>query len=167
MPEREHVNAMENRVTEYLKQKGFDLPVYFTGKDTATVAKAAEVLEVEEGRIAKSLAFRLKDGSCMVLVVEGAARIDNRKFKDTFHCKASMRSHEETLQVTGYPVGGVCPFALPDGVKVFLDQSLRVYDVVYPAAGTQDSAVKVDVARFAEYTGGEWVDVCKLPDPQA
>lgn len=156
--------AMENRVTAYFKEKGFDLQAQFTGEDTATVAKAAAVLGVEEGRIAKSLAFVLKDGSAMVLVVEGTARIDNRKFKDTFHCKASMLSHDDMLTVTGHPVGGVCPFALPAGVKVYLDESLKKFDIVYPAAGTPDSAVKVQVDRFAEYTGGEWVDVCKLPE---
>lgn len=155
---------MENRATAYLQEKGFCLEVRFTGEDTATVAKAAAVLGVEEARIAKSLAFRLKDGSCMVLVVEGTARIDNRKFKDTFHCKASMLSHEDTFAVTGFPVGGVCPFGLPEGVRVCLDASLKKFDIVYPAAGTPDSAVTVDVARFAEYTGGEWVDVCKLPE---
>lgn len=157
---------MENRVTEFFKEKGFDLTARFTGEDTATVAKAAAVLGVEEGRIAKSLAFRLKDGSCMVLVTEGTARIDNRKYKDFFHCKASMLAHEETLQVTGHPVGGVCPFALPENVKVYLDESLRRYKTVFPAAGTPDSAVEVDVDRFAQYTGGEWIDVCKLPDQE-
>lgn len=75
--------------------------------------------------IAKSLAFRLKDGSAIVLVVCGTGRIDNHKFKEQFHCKASMLSFEDTLAVTGHPVGGVCPFALPDGVKVYLDQSLK------------------------------------------
>lgn len=158
---------MENRVTRYFKEKGFDLTAQFTGEDTATVAKAAAVLGVEEGRIAKSLAFVLKDGTNIVLVAEGTARIDNRKFKDVFHCKASMLSHEDTLAVTGHPVGGVCPFALPENVKVYLDESLKHYETVYPAAGTPDSAVRVEVARFAEYTGGEWVDVCKLPGADA
>lgn len=157
---------MENRVTAYFEEKGFDLTPRFTGEDTATVAKAAAVLGVEEGRIAKSLAFRLKDGGDIVLVVEGTARIDNRKFKDFFHCKASMLSHEETLAVTGHPVGGVCPFALPPEVKVYLDDSLKLYQTVFPAAGTPDSAVEIEVSRFPEYTGGEWVDVCKLPQEQ-
>ena len=102
---------VENKVTEFFKAKGFPLVAQFTGEDTATVAKAAAVLGVEEGRIAKSLAFLLKDGTPIVLVAEGTARIDNRKYKDTFGCKAAMLSHEDTLQVTGHPVGGVCPFA--------------------------------------------------------
>ena len=76
-----------------------------------------------------------------------------------------MLSHEDTLEVTGHPVGGVCPFALPQGVAVYLDASLKKYDVVYPAAGTPDSAVRVEVARFEEYTGGSWVDVCKAEEP--
>lgn len=155
---------VENKVTEFFKAKGFPLVAQFTGEDTATVAKAAAVLGVEEGRIAKSLAFLLKDGTPIVLVAEGTARIDNRKYKDTFGCKAAMLSHEDTLQVTGHPVGGVCPFALPETVKVYFDASLKKYDTVFPAAGTPDSAVCVEVARFSEYTGGEWVDVCKLPE---
>lgn len=156
---------MGNRVEEYFKQQGFDLQPVFTGQDTSTVAQAAAVLGVEEGRIAKSLAFRLKDGSAMVLVVCGTGRIDNHKYKVQFHCKASMLSHEETLAATGHPVGGVCPFALPQGVPVYLDVSLKKFEVVYPAAGTPDSAVRVEVARFAEYTGGSWVDVCKEEAP--
>ena len=120
---------MENRVTEFFKQKGFDLEAVFTGEDTSTVAKAAAVLGVEEGMIAKSLAFRLKDGTPIVLVVCGTGRIDNHKFKEQFHCKASMLSFEETLEVTGHPVGGVCPFALPEGVPVDLDRSLKKYQV--------------------------------------
>ncbi|WP_341479884.1 YbaK/EbsC family protein [Anaerofilum hominis] len=158
---------MENKVTEFFKQKGFDLEAVFTGEDTSTVAKAAAVLGVEDGMIAKSLAFRLKDGTPIVLVVCGTGRIDNHKFKEQFHCKASMLSFEDTLAVTGHPVGGVCPFALPDGVGVYLDKSLKKYEVVYPAAGTQDSAVRVEVARFEEYTGGTWVDVCKEEAPAA
>lgn len=151
---------MENKVTEFFKEKGFDLTATFTGENTATVALAAQVLGVEEGMIAKSLGLRLKDRD-IVLVVCGHSRIDNRKYKETFGCKAKMMSPEETLELTGFPVGGVCPFALPDGVEVYLDISLKQYEVVYPAAGTRDSAVRVVVERFPEYTGGKWVDVCK------
>lgn len=155
---------MDNRVTEYFKKNNLPLQPLFTGEDTSTVQKAAEVLGVEDGQIAKTLALQLGDG-VGVLVAMGTARLDNRKFKDTFHCKAKMLSAEQTLAQTGYPVGGVCPFALPDGVKVYLDESLRRYAEVYPAAGTRDSAVKVEVEKLAGYTGGQWVDVCKAEEP--
>jgi len=150
---------MENVVSQYFKENGFDLVPLFTGENTSTVALAAEVLGVEEGMIAKSLCMRLKEKD-IILVVCGHSRIDNRKFKNTFGCKAKMLSPEETLEVTGFPVGGVCPFALPSTVPVYLDTSLNQYEVVYPAAGTRDSAVMVVVERFPEYTGGTWVDVC-------
>ncbi|MFV0413003.1 MAG: YbaK/EbsC family protein [Oscillospiraceae bacterium] len=154
---------MENPVVRYFEEKNLPLKALFTGADTSTVQKAAEVLGVEDGQIAKSLAVRLPEG-VGVLVAMGTARIDNHKFKETFHTKAKMLSAEETLAETGFPVGGVCPFALPGGVAVYLDESLKKYTEVYPAAGTRDSAVKVEVAHFAEYTGGTWVDVCKDPE---
>lgn len=151
---------MNDRVSAFFEEKNLPLKAIFTGEDTSTVQKAAAVLGVEDGQIAKSLALRLPEG-VIVLVTMGTARLDNQKYKATFHAKAKMLGPEETLAETGYPVGGVCPFALPQGVAVYLDESLKQYDVVYPAAGTRDSAVKVEVARFAEYTGGTWVDVCK------
>ena len=156
---------MDDRVSNYFKQRGLPLKARFTGEDTSTVQKAAAVLGVEDGQIAKSLALQIKEEDAPagvgVLVTMGTARLDNRKFKDTFHCKAKMLSMEETLEATGFPVGGVCPFALPEGVPVFLDESLKQYKTVYPAAGTRDSAVEVETEKFAEYTGGRWVDVCK------
>ncbi|MDL2219014.1 YbaK/EbsC family protein [Ruminococcaceae bacterium OttesenSCG-928-O06] len=156
---------MDDRVSNFFKAKGLPLQALFTGEDTSTVQKAAEVLGVQDGQIAKSLALRLPTALAPagvgVLVVMGTARLDNPKYKAAFHTKAKMLSAEETLAETGFPVGGVCPFALPEGVAVFLDESLKQYDEVYPAAGTRDSAVKVEVARLAEYTGGQWVDVCK------
>lgn len=162
---------MDDRVSIFLRQKGLEASPRFTGEDTSTVHKAAEVLGVEDGQIAKSLAIRLgtkfAPAGVGVLVSMGTARLDNRKFKDTFHQKAKLLSTEETLAETGYPVGGVCPFALPEGVAVFLDESLRQYNLVYPAAGTTDSAVEIAVADFARLTGGRWVDVCALPTPAA
>lgn len=151
---------MENAVTAYFEAHDLPLTAIFTGEDTSTVHKAAEVLGVEDGQIAKSLALRLKDGVA-VLVTMGTARLDNQKFKAVFYTKAKMLSFEETAAETGFPVGGVCPFGLPEGVPIYLDKSLRQYEVVYPAAGTRDSAVLVEVDKLAAYTGGQWVDVCK------
>ena len=159
---------MDDRVTIFFKDNNLPLEAIFTGEDTSTVQKAAAVLGVEDGQIAKSLALRLPQEEAPagvgVLVTMGTARLDNQKFKATFHTKAKMLSADEALEATGYAVGGVCPFALPSGVKVYLDESLKRYDVVYPAAGTRDSAVKVETSRFDAYTGGTWVDVCKQPE---
>lgn len=155
---------MHNRVTDYFESRNLPLQPIFTGEDTSTVQKAAAVIGVEDGQIAKTLAVHLPEGRVGVLVAMGTAKIDNRKFKDTFHIKAKMLSADETLAATGFAVGGVCPFGLPEGVAVYLDESLKQYEVVYPAAGTRDSAVKVEVANFAGYTGGQWVDVCKQPE---
>lgn len=150
----------KERVARYIEERGLPLSPRYTGEDTSTVAKAAAVLGVEEGQIAKSLALRLKEGVA-VLVTKGTARLDNQKFKAAFHTKAKMLKFEETEAETGFPVGGMCPFGLPGGVAVYLDESLKVYDRVYPAAGTPDSAVEVAVEKLADYTGGSWVDVCQ------
>lgn len=159
---------MDDRVSAFFKAKGLELEPQFTGEDTSTVQKAAQVLGVEDGQIAKSLALRLSadiaPAGVGVLVTMGTARLSNPKYKAAFHQKAKMLSAEDTLAETGYPVGGVCPFALPQGVPVFLDESLKLYNTVYPAAGTRDSAVKIPVADFAVITGGSWVDVCATPE---
>ena len=89
---------------------------------------------ITPGEIAKSMAFKLKDDSVIIVVFMGTARIDNRKFKDRFHCKATMLTAEETPLLTGHPVGGVCPFGVPENVTVYLDESLKKYEAVYPAA---------------------------------
>lgn len=148
------------KVQEFLAQRGFKGTVTVLEESTATVELAAAALGVEPGRIAKTLAFAQTDGYA-VIVVCGTARIDNKKYKATFGCKAKMLSIEETLEATGHPVGGVCPFALPDGVKVYLDQSLRSYDVVHPAAGAQNASVPLTVAELEQLSGGQWVDVCQ------
>ena len=127
---------------------------------TATVALAAEAHGVEPGRIAKTLAFRLADGSEVLLVARGDARIDNRKFKDAFG-KGKMLPPDEVAHITGHPVGGVCPFGLAHALPVCLDVSLQAFDEVLPAAGSVNSALRISPARMAELTGGRWVDVCQ------
>ena len=138
-------------------------PIYFE-QSTATVPLAAAALGVEPGRIAKSLALVQKEGVA-VLVTCGTARLSNQKYKAQFGCKAKMCSPEETLGATGHPVGGVCPFALPQGMPVFLDRSLLGYDSVFPAAGTPNSAVACTPDALAALTGGTWVDVVQDPAP--
>lgn len=154
---------MGNKVIEYFENNKLPLQAIFTGEDTSTVEKAAQVLGTQPAQIAKTLAMHTPEGP-VVVVATGTARIDNRKFKEAFNCKAKMLSPEETQAATGFPVGGVCPFALPATVQVYLDESLKRYEVVYPAAGTRDSAVRVEVINLPAYTGGKWVDVCKQPD---
>ena len=130
---------------------------------SATVELAAQAVGVEGARIAKTLSFKL-DSGCILILAAGDARIDNKKYKATFHKKASMPSADEVLEQIGHPVGGVCPFGIKPGVTVYLDESLKRFDIVYPAAGTANSAVKLSIDEL--YTCSEaigWVDVCKLP----
>ena len=96
-----------------------------------------------------------------MIVMCGTARVDNKKYKAAFGCKAKMLSFEETQAVTGHPVGGVCPFGLPEGVKVYLDQSLRQFETVYPAAGSPHSCIKLTIPQLEQTSHGSWVDVAQ------
>ena len=146
-------------VEAYFKKIGrTDLAIKEFPVSSATVELAAQAVGVEPGRIAKSLAFKLKDGA-VVIVLSGTARLSNRKFKDYFGCRGKMLKPEETEVITGHAVGGVCPFGLKDGVKVYLDNSLQAYDIVYPAAGASNNAVEIKVSEFADITQGEWADL--------
>jgi prolyl-tRNA editing enzyme YbaK/EbsC (Cys-tRNA(Pro) deacylase) len=128
---------------------------------TATVSQAAIALGVSEARIAKTISLKRGDG-VLILVVAGDMKLDNRKFKDTFACKAKMLSPDEALAFTGHAVGGVCPFGLPSGIDVFLDSSLQRFKTVFPACGTSNSAIELSPAELHEYSGSAgWVDVCK------
>lgn len=147
------------RVRQFFKERNLNYQIWEFETSTATVELAANSLGVQPAQIAKTMAFGLKEGN-IVIVAKGDARIDNRKYKDFFKQKAKMLSPEEVLEATGYPVGGVCPFAL-ENVKVYLDVSLKEFDYVYPAAGTPNSATKISPQELAEVTGGTWVDVCK------
>ncbi len=146
-------------VKKFFEDNNIPNEIILLGESSATVELAAKALGRKPGEIAKTLAMELKDGSCLVLVVMGTARIDNRKFKERFACKAKMLSLDETLAATGHPVGGVCPFGLPEGVGVYLDESLLKYETIFPAAGTPNSAVGFTPADLQKATGGIWVDV--------
>ena len=146
-------------VREFFAARNLDIPIIELETSTATVALAAEAHGVEPGRIAKTLAFRLNDGRAILLVARGDARIDHRKFKGALG-KGKMMAADEVVALTGHPVGGVCPFGLAEPIPVYLDQSLRDFDEVLPAAGATHSAVRISPARLAEVTGGEWVDAC-------
>lgn len=151
-------------VKEYLSQFGVDGRVLEFESSSATVELAAAVLGVEGARIAKTLSFKTADGALLV-VAAGDAKIDNRKFKDFFGFKAKMLSHEEAVELVGHAVGGVCPFAVKEGVRVYTDNSLRRFSTVFPAAGSASSAIELTCDELFEYShSAEWVDVCKLPE---
>ena len=140
-----------------------DLSVIVTSESTATVQLAAQVHDVEPGQIAKTLCIRV-NGDEVLLVTRGDARLDNQKSKSAFGGRPRMLGAEDVLRLTSHQVGGVCPFGLPAPLKIFLDTSLRIYDLVIPAAGDTHSSVKLSVDRLAELCGGKWVDACQLPD---
>jgi len=147
------------RVKKYFEDNNILNEIILLNESSATVDLAAKALGREPGEIAKSLALKLKDEKYIVLVICGTSRIDNHKYKDIFHTKAQMLSYDETFHVTGHPVGGVCPFALPVGIDVYLDESLKKYQEVYPAAGTCNSAVKFTIHELEKATKGVWVNV--------
>lgn len=149
-------------VRDFFAARNLDIPIIELDVDTPTVATAAAAHGVEPGRIAKTLAFRLGDGRVIVLVARGDARVEHRKFKEVFG-KGKMLSAEDVVELTGHPVGGVCPFGLAHPLPVYLDQSLQAFDEVLPAAGGVHTAVRVATAQLAEITGGQWVDVCLRP----
>lgn len=150
-------------VREFFQEKQLQLPIIELDVSTATVALAAEAHGVEPGRIAKTLSFRLNDDKVVLVVAKGDARIDNQKFKSTFG-KGKMLGLEEVVSMTGHPVGGVCPFGLATPLPVFLDVSLQAYDEVIPAAGSVNSAVKINPELMLQITQGQWVDVCQNPN---
>jgi len=139
-----------------------DLPIIEVEHSTATVADAAKALGVEPARIAKTLAVRA--GETFLLVTRGDARLDNRKTKDRFGTRPRMLGAEETLALTSHPVGGVCPFGLATPLPVYLDVSLKDFDIVYPAAGSLTSSVEVSPARLADLVSAGWVDICTVPE---
>jgi prolyl-tRNA editing enzyme YbaK/EbsC (Cys-tRNA(Pro) deacylase) len=150
-------------VRAWLAAHAPDLPVIEPGESTATVIEAARALGVEPGRIAKTLAVRV-NGEAFLLVARGDARLDNQKARAAFGGRPRMLGPEETLALTGHPVGGVCPFDLPDGLPVWCDVSLKAYETVFPAAGTLESSVEVAPERLAALVARGWVDACRLPE---
>ena len=154
-----------DRVREYLAAKGAADRIMEFDVSSATVELAAQAVGVEGARIAKTLSFHVGDDVVLV-VCAGDARINNRAFKDRFRSKARMLSHDEADTLVGHAVGGVCPFAVNPGVQVYLDESLRRFETVFPACGSSNSAIEVapdELAQLCEADG--WVDVCTLPAP--
>ena len=129
---------------------------------SATVELAAVAVGVEGARIAKSLSFKVEDKP-IIIVVAGDTKVDNGRYKAQFHTKAKMLTHEEAHTLIGHDVGGVCPFALPENVKVYLDVSMQRFDTVFPAAGSDNSAIELTCEELEKYSSNfvQWVDVCK------
>ena len=154
---------MIEKVREYLKRFGMDGKIIELPASSATVELAAKALSVEPCRIAKTLSFRAGD-KVVLVVAAGDARVDNRKFKEFFGAKAKMLSAEEAETLVGHAVGGVCPFAVNEGIGVYLDVSLKRFRTVFPACGSSNSAIELTPEELAEYASGfmGWADVCKL-----
>ena len=150
------------RVEDYIKGTELEGKILVSQESSATVDLAARAFHTEPDQIAKSLSFLLDEESPIIVVASGLARVDNKKYKDTFHKKARMIPAEQVEAYTGFAPGGVCPFALKEGVRVFLDESLRKYEVVYPAAGTANSALPCTLDQLEAYAHSEgWVNVTK------
>lgn len=150
-----------DKAKKYLEEKGYADHIIELADSSATVQLAAQALGVEPGMIAKTLSFLNGDKPILILA-EGTARIDNHKYKDTFHVKAKMIPFDDVEQYIGHAPGGVCPFGINDGIAVYLDESLKKFDTVYPAAGNDHSAVKLTIAELESVASAEgWVDVCK------
>lgn len=150
-----------DKAKKYLEEKGYADHIIELADSSATVQLAAQALGVEPGMIAKTLSFLNGDKPILILA-EGTARIDNHKYKDTFHVKAKMIPFDDVEQYIGHAPGGVCPFGINDGIAVYLDESLKKFDTVYPAAGNDHSAVKLTIAELEAVASAEgWVDVCK------
>ena len=151
------------KVREYFKGFGIEDKILEFDVSSATVALAAQALGCGEQRIAKTLSL-LVDEKAVLIVCAGDVKIDNPKFKAQFHTKAKMLSPEQVTELIGHAVGGVCPFAVNEGVRVLLDESLKRFETVFPACGSSNSAIELTIPELEKYSGFEkWVDVCKLP----
>ncbi len=145
----------------YLKEFGLEDRILVFDTSSATVELAAQAVGCEPARIAKTLSFKMEEG-CILVVAAGDARVDNKKYKAQFHTKAKMLAFEEVEELTGHTVGGVCPFGAREGAKVYLDESLRRFETVYPACGSSNSAVRLTLPELEQTSRCEaWVDVCK------
>lgn len=149
------------RVKKYFREYGMEGRVLEFEVSSATVELAAAALHCEPQRIAKTLSFKV-DGHAVLVVAAGDAKIDNPKYKAQFGAKAKMLAPDEVERMVGHGIGGVCPFALEEGVKVYLDVSLKRFETVFPACGSANSAIELTIPELEEYSGYvEWVDVCK------
>lgn len=149
------------KVKEYFKQFHRENDILEFEVSSATVELAAKALNCEEALIAKTLSFLVGEQPILI-VTAGNMKIDNSKYKKTFHKKAKMIPFNDVEKIIGHETGGVCPFGINDGIDVYLDESLKQYEYVYPACGSSNSAIKLNIKELEEYSNyKEWVDVCK------
>lgn len=149
------------RVRAYFASFGIAQRILEFPVSSATVELAAKALNCEESRIVKTLSFSV-NGAPILIAAAGDARVDNAKYKQRFGVKAKMLAHDDAPALIGHAVGGVCPFAVKEGVKVYLDESLKRFDLVYPAAGSSNSAIPLSIPELETYSRfDDWVDVCK------
>ncbi len=149
------------KVIDYFEKLGCADKIKQFEVSSATVSLAARALGCEGARIAKTLSFMV-DGAAVLIVTAGDMKIDNSKFKAFFHTKAKMLSPEQVDDMIGHSIGGVCPFAVNEGCKIYLDESLKRFEIVYPAAGNAQSAVELTPDELEKYSGSlGWIDVCK------
>ncbi|MDD5901372.1 MAG: YbaK/EbsC family protein [Lachnospiraceae bacterium] len=150
------------KVKEYFKSVGIEKRIIEFSESSATVELAAHALGCTPDRIAKTLSFKVKD-DCILIVTAGDVKIDNSKYKAQFGVKAVMLKFDEVAELIGHTVGGVCPFAVNEGVKVYLDESLKRFETVFPGCGSSNSAIELTIAELEKYSGfNAWIDVCKL-----
>lgn len=152
-------------VREYLKQFDLDSKVEEFEESSATVELAAHAAGVIPAMIAKTLSFKVND-KAVLIVTSGDTKVDNRKFKDKFGVKAKMLTPDEVIEYTGHAIGGVCPYANPEGkVEIYLDESMKRFDMALPAAGSSASCVRLTIEELERSCpGAEWADICKLPE---
>lgn len=149
------------KVREHFKKFGMEDKILEFEVSSATVSEAAEAIGCEPEKIAKSLTFKVGEDAILI-VAAGDAKIDNPKYKAEFSTKAKMLSPDEVDSLIGHKVGGVCPFGINDGVKVYLDESLKRFETVYPAAGSSNSAIELTISELEECSNFlKWIDVCK------
>ena len=149
---------------DYLVKRGYEEHIKTFEVSSATVELAAIAVGTEPARIAKSLTFKVEDAPVMV-VCAGDAKVANGKFKAFFHTKAKMLTSDEVSELIGHEVGGVCPFGIKAGVKVYLDESLKRFDIIYPACGSDNSAVILTIPELEETSNFvEWIDVCSIAE---
>lgn len=150
------------KVKEYFKEFGMEDKILEFETSSATVELAAIAAGVIPARIAKTLSFK-KDDSCILVVTAGDAKIDNSKFKKKFEVKAKMLKFEEVFDMVGHEVGGVCPFAINDNISVYLDESMKRFETVFPACGSSNSAIELNCDELYQFSKAiSWVDVCKV-----
>lgn len=156
-----------DKAKKYLDELGYGDRVMVFDTSSATVELAAVAVGTEPEKIAKSLTFMVDDTAIMIICA-GTAKVNNSKFKAVFHTKAKMLTFDEVHNMIGHDVGGVCPFGINEGVKVYLDESLKNYEIVYPACGSDNSAVKLSIEELEKTSKFiEWIDVCKMPGDEA